>query len=214
MNKLLIHFNLKDPRIKLKSKLEEKEIAKFETKHNLLLPKSYKLWLTNYSRKSYFDIGNALRLSPLIGFGFDTVSSHLKKAKYHIPVGLLPFASNGGGDYWAFYTKLGLVNDEYPIVSIELGSVDYEAYIYCNSSFDRFLNINVCSLMYGDNDEPLTYEEASDMKRIKASEKNFKEFLDDLYKKIDPTLVYSTSSVYEVVTFKSLESLLSKVING
>lgn len=126
------------------------EVEDVERSLGVTLPVSYKSFVTQVSNGFWAEIGNALglfRLSPgpngeEAGFTLLDATAAYTEDKWIEPgVPLLPFAKDGVGNAWAFYTAVHSKGDEYPVVLIIPNSP--EQYVLVHSSFDSFLDFNL-----------------------------------------------------------------------
>jgi hypothetical protein len=198
MENLYFDFDLKDDRIDLKSKLSRENLMKFEKETKCILPSSFKNWLLSFSDGAVFNIGNLVKIEPL--FGEESISNFcLNPRKYGLPEKLVPFAidGGGGGELWCFYKIENTKSNELPIVWVSLGSVKDKGYVYCNSTFDRFLNINILQLLATDND---------------LEEDEYEQKFKDLYRKYDPNINLNSSNYHsQAIEFSELENQISKL---
>ncbi len=163
------------------------------------LPPSFIKFVQSFANGLHVEIGNALTIFPIgqdIGDYWadiksltdETISDSLFPSKDFVF-----FASDGGGEMFAFYTAEKFENGEYPIVWYTPGSVDTNPFVLINSGFDKFLTMQFYLLKATDYEETYsTYTEAakasSEVNAMNQNEKNWQKFHDRLYDTFEPTI--------------------------
>jgi hypothetical protein len=168
------------------------------------LPPSFVNFLSKYSNGLYIDIGNALRILA-IGKGNTnlwadilSLTTKIVNGKFFNGYDSFPskdfvfFASDGGGEMFAFYTGTKFENNEYPIVWFTPGSVDTEPFVLLNSSFDKFLSMQYYLMKAPD------YED--------MDKHDWKSFHHMLYDTFDPIIPKPNDNYFKSVT--AFEELL------
>ncbi len=183
-----IDFDLDNPKFDLKPPATEDEIEILEKKLACALPPSFKWWLRLHA-ESVFDIGNLLSIHPIQCHEkslsvFSTTKSYRENEECHLK-NLIVFGMTGVDfETFAFYTGVQNSAGEYPIVWITPGSIDDDAFVLCNTRFDRFLNIQVKMLLKSDED---------------ADEGEYQKSFQELCRRYEPSIQIETDDFYELV---------------
>ena len=141
---------LKDAQVYSKSdSLTEDEITAEAERLNFALPKSYKDFLRFCNIQ---EMENGERYFQF--FTTKEIQENITDCEFseYMP-GAVPFAMNGGGCYYVFDTREGLVNDEYPIYAVSAGSLDWnkDAAFFLGNSFLEIIKekANIENIMFG-----------------------------------------------------------------
>jgi hypothetical protein len=126
------------------------------------------------------------------------------------------FGRNGvDGETWAFYTGVKDSSGEYPIIWITPSSIDEEAFVITNTSFDKFINIQMQYLLKSDNEPELSFEDACNPALIHASEDENKRYWIELYQKYEPSISMTTHNLYDIaVTADKLKEQAKSLIKS
>jgi len=203
MNDHVLDFDLGHPRMRLWPAVDESTVLQIEKQLGLRLPPSYRWWLRQVAGRANFDIGNCLWLYPLEpeagSASVITATRMMREWDLCDLKELVVFGAAGvDGELWAFYSGARDLHGELPILWITPGSMGGAPYVLCNTTFARFLNIQVQYLLRSDEEPLLTLEEASDPARVAIGEENDRNAWIELYRRYDPAIAMTTNRLYDI----------------